>query len=418
MPRQNLLAMKTLSLTVCSLIACGLVVYSLGSSRTLDLPGLADQAISIDQNVAQKAQEQLRAAGPQGLQALEQRFAKEILQHRVDAITNARWKRISLALDRVGGQYDNFSSGLYWYTDLEKAKAAAQESGRPILSLRLLGRLDEDLSCANSRFFRTTLYPSAEINQLLKERFILHWQSVRPAPKVTIDFGDGRKLRRTITGNSIHYILDPDGNLVDALPGLYGESAFASELRQSADAVNEARAAGSHDYLQHLKSTESRLLQAWANDLGAIQVSVPAKEAFTEDNLERLMDDQEWQQLAQLPRNRPTFDAQAMKVMMKKFPTAKKAAPVAMSKAMVEAPMLREMDNLSDTVALDTVRNNYMLRTKILDYLIGTDARTFPLAEINDWVYARIFLTPNQDPWLGLAPPDAYSAIDGNGQNQ
>lgn len=409
--------MKTLSLTVCSLIACGLVVYGLGSSSIPDLPGLADQAISIDQNVAQKAQEQLRAAGPQGLQALEQRFAKEILQCRVDAITNARWKRISAALDRVGGQYDNFSSGLYWYTDLEKAKAAAQESGRPILSLRLLGRLDEDLSCANSRFFRTTLYPSSEINQLLKERFILHWQSVRPAPKVTIDFGDGRKLRRTITGNSIHYILDPDGNLVDALPGLYGESVFASELRQSADAVKEARAQGSHDYLQHLKSTESRLLQAWANDLRAIHVSL-VKPELTENDLEGVMDDQEWQQVAQLPKNRPNFDAQAMKVMMKKFPTAKKAAPVAMSKAMVETPMLREMDNLSDTVALDTVRNNYMLRTKILDYLTGTNARTFPLAEINDWVYARIFLTPNQDPWLGLAPPDAYSAIDGNGQNQ
>ena len=27
-------------------------------------------------------------------------------------------------------------------------------------------------------------------------------------PTVTIDFGDGRKLERTLTGNSIHYILD------------------------------------------------------------------------------------------------------------------------------------------------------------------------------------------------------------------
>lgn len=411
--------MKTLSLIACSLIACtSLVTHGLGSSTTPDLPGLAEQAISTDQNVAQRAQEQLRAAGPQGLQALEQRFATEILHHRVDAISNARWKRISAALDRVGGQYDNFSSGLYWYTDLEKAKAAAQASGRPIVSLRLLGRLDEDLSCANSRFFRTTLYPSAEINELLKDRFILHWQSVRPAPKVTIDFGDGRKLRRTITGNSIHYILDPDGNLVDALPGLYSASVFANELRQSADAVKEAGAQGSHDYLQHFKSTESRLLQVWANDLGAIHVSLPSKPELTEHDLERVMDDTKWQQVAQLPKNRPAFDAQVMTVMLKKFPTASQAAPVAQTKAVMETPMLREMRNLSNSVALDTVRNNYMLRTKILEYLTRTNAHAFPLAEINNWVYDRIFLTPGQDPWLGLAPPDAFSAIDGNGQNQ
>jgi len=62
------------------------------------------------------------------------------------------------------------------------------------LSLRLLGRLDEDLSCANSRFFRISLYLNTEVSKLLRDRFILYWQSVRPAPRVTIDFGGGRKL--------------------------------------------------------------------------------------------------------------------------------------------------------------------------------------------------------------------------------
>lgn len=95
---------------------------------------------------------------------------------------------------------------MYWYTDIEQAKAAARTSGKPILSLRLLGSLDQDLSCANSRFFRVALYPNVEISKLLQDPLILHWQSVRPVPKVTIDFGDGRKLERTITGNSIHYI--------------------------------------------------------------------------------------------------------------------------------------------------------------------------------------------------------------------
>ena len=408
--------MKTLTLIACSSLVA--LFSGLGSAQTNDLAGWAEQAVSPDQSVALKAQDQLRAAGPSGLQALEQRFAKEILAHRAGAVTDARWKRIGAALDHVGGQYDNYSSGLYWYTDLEKAKAAARDSGKPILSLRLLGRLDQDLSCANSRFFRTTLYPSQEINALLKDRFILHWESVRPAPKVTIDFGDGRKLVRTITGNSIHYILDSDGAIVDALPGLYSAQVFVSELRRSADAVKEARAAGSHDYTQHFRSAEARLLQAWAADVAAIHVTLPAKQTLTESDLEPLMGDDKWQQVAQLPTNSASFDFAVRKVMEQKFPTARMAAPVAVGKSMVEMPMLRQMRNLSRSVALDTVRNNYMLRTKILAFLGGLTPHSRSLTQVNNWVYDYIFLTPGRDPWLGLAPPDVFSAIDKNGEGQ
>ena len=103
---------------------------------------LLEEAISTDQNAARQAQDRLRESGPQGLALLEKRFAKEISAHRRGSSSNDRWTQISAALDRVGGQYDNYASGLYWYTDLEKAKAAARATGRPILSLRLLGHLD------------------------------------------------------------------------------------------------------------------------------------------------------------------------------------------------------------------------------------------------------------------------------------
>ena len=63
-------------------------------------------------------------------------------------------------------------------------------------ALRLLGNLDEEYSCANSRFFRTTLYANAEVSRYLHDHFILHWKSVRPVPRITVDFGDGRKIER------------------------------------------------------------------------------------------------------------------------------------------------------------------------------------------------------------------------------
>lgn len=404
--------MKTLSLIACSLF---LAVSGLGAPKTTDLADWANQAISPDQGLAQQAQDALRAAGPQGLQALEQRFAREISMHRSGAPVDARWKRIAAALDHVGGQYDNYSSGLYWYTDVEKAKAAAQATGKPILSLRLLGRLDEDLSCANSRFFRTTLYPSMEINQILKDRFILHWESVRPAPRVTIDFGDGRKLQRTITGNSIHYILDPEGNIADALPGLYSATVFATELKAAADTVAEARNRGVHDYGDHFKSTEGRLVNAWAADLAAIHVGQP--QVLSAASLEHMMDDQKWQQIAALHRKETTFDPQVREVMARKYPDAHTAAPVAMSKSAIERPMLKVISNLGDNVALDTVRDNYMLRSKILEFLNST-GRSLSLAQLNNWVYDKIFLTPRQDPWLGLAPADVFSGIDANGEGR
>ncbi len=77
------------------------------------------------------------------------------------------------------------------------------------------------------------LYSNTEVSKFLRENYVLHWKSVRPAPRITIDFGDGRKIERTITGNSIHYILDNDGRIIDALPGLYSPKAFMTYLTQA-----------------------------------------------------------------------------------------------------------------------------------------------------------------------------------------
>src|SRR5687767_7012235 len=65
---------------------------------------------------------------------------------------------LAATIDLVAAQRYATVSRLYWHTELGAALAEARDTGKPILSLRMLGRLDEDLSCANSRFFRTVLY--------------------------------------------------------------------------------------------------------------------------------------------------------------------------------------------------------------------------------------------------------------------
>lgn len=405
--------MKTcLTRILCTLIFCTVTALHADQAEWVH------QALSPDPTIARVAQDHLRDMGSAGLQALMQSYAPEIAAHQKGATTDDSWKRISTALNHVGGQYDEDASGLYWYTDFAKAQAAAQASGKPILSLRLLGRLDEDLSCANSRFFRATLYPNAQVNQLLRDKFILHWESVRPVPVVTIDFGDGRKLVRTITGNSIHYVLNPNGQIVDALPGLYDAATFVKELELSSRAAIQAYDTNSFQPGAFLDTTRQRLLTAWHDDLDEALFKGQAPSTLTVEAsaLENLTDEKAWQLLAQKHASEVAFDAPSRVVMARKFPSAETAAPLAISKRAIESPMLRALRNLQTTVALDTVRNNYLLRTKILAYLQSAPAQSLSLTQINNWIYANVFLTPKDDPWLGLAPEDVLSGIDQNGE--
>ena len=274
-----------------------------------------------------------RSMGPRGLEAF-------IRQHGSFA---------SAALDAVCAQKDAHTSLLYWFTDLDLAIAEAQRTQRPIVSLRLLGRLDEELSCANSRFFRKSLYIDPAINKVLRERFVLHWQSVRPVPKVTIDFGNGKTLVKTLTGNSAHLVLDSNGRPVDALPGLFNPEVFAQLLaRAHAMALVHRK----HVPGMHRKELE-----------------------------------------------RP--------VMTRRAPTPRSidASRLAPTKHMVEMPMLRNM--LMDVDA-DT-QQNLELHAQV--HQVFAAGMNWTIDQLVDWMYRELFLMPPDDPALGLDVPDPFTTL-------
>jgi len=385
------------------------------------LAALATQAVSADASIAQSAQDKLRAAGPTGLNALTTQFSSQINAHRVGQPNDASWKLLGSALDRVSGQYDDYASGLYWYTDLEKAKQASATTGRPILSLRMLGKLDTDLSCANSRFFRTTLYPNAEVNQFLKDHFILHWESVRPVPVVTIDFGDGRKLVRTVTGNSVHYVLDSQGRVVDALPGLYSAKMFVAELKKITTALASFSKQDPAVYAAYQEGRAQALRGEWAADLNRIDPSaLPAPQEVPPaiNQMADLMTEKKWQAIANLHQDGTILDNRALQLISNKFPSAQDASYLTMSKTAVERPIVRALKPLQDNIAADSYLNNYQLRSKILSFLASSQNQDRSLPGITDWVYANVFLTPPNDPWLGLAPSNIVAAIDNDGRTQ
>lgn len=169
---------SVLTVAILALLVCPLRAQAENKD---DLSRLAMSATSDDATAATDAVAKLRAAGPAGLMALLSANEQSIAEHRAAPSSgDSAWKRLCCTIDAVAAQHDAYASGLYWYTDFDAAKAAATEQGKPILSLRLLGQLNEEFSCANSRFFRTALYANAEVSQVLRERFVLHWQSVRP----------------------------------------------------------------------------------------------------------------------------------------------------------------------------------------------------------------------------------------------
>ena len=70
----------------------------------------------------------------------------------------------------------------------------------------------------------------AETAAWIQEHFEPVWESVRPVPLVTIDFGDGNVVRRTLHGNIATYVCSSDGRLVDVLPGIYERETYRREL--------------------------------------------------------------------------------------------------------------------------------------------------------------------------------------------
>lgn len=462
-----------------------LVLLSLLSVSPLAWAGFkiepTDAIVSDDERARNLAIASWKREGANALPPLFElydRLRKELASPTPSADQNlaAKIARLETAIDEVAGQRYAYQSRLYWYTDLEEAKAAAAKQNRPILSLRMLGRLTDDFSCANSRFFRTTLYANKEVSDLLREKFVLHWRSVRPVPKVTIDFGDGRKLERTLTGNSIHYVLAADGQIIDGIPGLYGPTAFRKQLEtslgmaslyrlrepgtrqeyitavhrerlaqidrnwnrdyQAASALLAATAPGQPGPAAAQAALERAIVDVAQAELvqrqptaGPPPANVAVERAIPKARVERplvraaipaapanpvnVTDERLWQLIAQLHMADAKLDSASVRLISSQNPVAAHAAKLARTKEIVESPLVRMVRTLEGSIAADTVRNEYQFHRQIHEWLANEPA--VEIEGFNERVYAQLFLTPSSDPWLGLAPVDTYTALPNAG---
>ena len=358
----------------------GWAVFADGLPWTAPIEAAALDAASADADIARNARAELRAAGPVGLEALFDLHAKEVREMLSapagDGPIPKSWTRVRGAIDAVARQRDAHASRLYWYTDLTEARKAARAGHRPILSLRLLGNLDDEMSCANSRYFRTALYANRAVSDRLRGGWILYWESVRPAPHMTIDFGDGRRIERTVTGNSLHYVLDSEGEVLDVLPGLVGPGAFLRALAQDEElAARVAASTGEERKSLIAAFHRERILEA--------QRICPAG-----PHLEDAILDANSRALMRL-KTRGVYS---------------------------DASFERVVDSFERATALDGHKNACQLRPAIDAWFVnGEVGASGPLT---DRIYSEVFLTPRSDPWLGLVPAETYSALDGDGHGR
>jgi hypothetical protein len=231
---------------------------------------------------------------------------------------------------------------------------------------------------------------------------------------------------QTVTGNSIHYVLAPNGHPIDGLPGLYGPPAFLRELERVRDVSHRYMTAADFKVRQNLLAEYHRhrleeLRDDWSKDLAAIglqaaQVNQTLDDKASADELDKSItdaSDETWGKIAKLHSGDAQLDAASVALVEQKFPTAKQAAKLAISKRFVESPLLKMIREFNITAALDTVRNEYLLHRQLHQWFASE--AIYSVDGLNSRVYAQLFLTPDADPWMGLMSEGVYSALENGG---
>lgn len=422
----------------------------------LELDPLIDRALAEPAMIPTIAAQLRERFGSSALDHLIARHRAEVPPIARHGAADSHWRTL---IDAVAQQRDAHFGGLYWHRDLAEAEQVAASEGKPVLSLRLLGELTSEFSCANSRLFRTVLYADPELARWLDDSFVLHWSSERPVPRIAIDFGDGRKLERTITGNSAHFVLDARGRTIDVIPGLYAPAAFREALSESVALHDRLASVAPEQWADVLAADHDRRFQAsvtrLADELMLARGSAPDRTQLAA-----------W--LAAPP-------SQGQRV------AAAQAVPMAIGKSAMEAPILnaaanqlggaaprrapgpfREPDDLErmmigarlagslelhanvwtiiaaerpldrlipepeqaaawlgmqqalrSSIQQDTAKNALELAPRVHAELAkrARGGAALGLVDVDTWLYAALFETPASDPWLGLVDPSVYTGL-------
>lgn len=201
------------------------------------------------------------------------------------------------------------------------------------------------------------MFSNDQVAALINESFEPAWQSLRPVPRVTIDFGNGTVVKRTLHGNVATYVCTPEGKVLDILPGIYEPKTYIRELKRLAKEFRDSwRSKVDVDaYWRNYHQTKADRLSS------ALHPS------------------------ASVPRGASIFATER---------PIRRAIGVPMPASASGTP------SLAASLAEDTLINQTTRRLKIHERL----AKSGPVTpdEISKWLYRDVLGTALDDPYLGL----------------
>lgn len=188
-------------------------------------------------------------------------------------------------------------------------------------------------------------------------------------PKVEIDFGDGKKLTRTLMGNTVIYVCRPDGTVVDALPGIYTPHDFLKEIKVSlaALAVSDENLADHHKGLVEADVTKERARVS----MSKARVESPLLAALGVPQYES-----------------PDGESKPMALDVSKIPK---------SRAEMEA-----MGSAEQVVAKDSSNNVRYVRP-IVHFILSRQNAAQKPEQLRETIFAQALGFDIKDPYLGLA---------------
>ena len=224
------------------------------------------------------------------------------------------------------------------------------------------------------------LFSDARVSAFVRDQFVAAWESVRPVPLVEIDFGNGRKIKRTVNGNIATYICAPDGRVIDIIPGLNSPEAYLQDLKY---ALNLFRAS--------LAAFDKTILDYHKENLTTPTVYEYVHNDYAKARVER------WMKMS-IDKRQELVERKGLGVKIVPAPYDRPALPDP-AKREIEGPVRTISAEEAAVLAADTEINRQE-RRPILHKILSE--QVYRPAEITKRVYKEALHCDLDDPYLGL----------------
>lgn len=125
------------------------------------------------------------------------------------------------------------------------------------------------------------LFSNDKLARFLNATFECAVESLRPVPRVEIDFGNGRRLTRTLNGNVATYFCTAEGGVADIVPGLATPEDYERRAREAASLIAGLGDDAADAVARHHRARAGRRGKTGVPpDMSKMKVQLPIKRAL------------------------------------------------------------------------------------------------------------------------------------------